>query len=426
MKRQCLAKSSQNQLSLLPELSQRSLDGDWDFTSEDTQYLTHGLHPYLASMIPQIPKKLIHLYARHGMRILDPFVGGGAVLVEAYLANLDSTGFDVNPLAAIVSKAKSTPIPSSILIKTLELFDKIYSCTKAELPHFPKHARIDYWFKPYMYEPLARIRIAIDELASIFEQSHHDALWNLLACIYSDTVRNVSLTYRGEVRLRRLQGEDLEKFNPNVVLEFKKAMEKGFARVSNLPFHKNIPDVHIGDSRKIAVENGYFDLVITSPPYGDIKNTIPYHQFSKNMLYWLGFGDKALQHIQEKSLGTKQSLKSAPQSAILSDSLGRMSKKTLIHEAKCFYHDYFCALQEIARVTSERIIIVIGHRILDGTKIDNPQITTELMEQIGWRLEVRYDRTIRKKRLNRKMGYGNNAQGATIDSEAILVYVPNN
>jgi site-specific DNA-methyltransferase (cytosine-N4-specific) len=424
MKRQNLAKSSKNQLSLIPEPSQQSLDGDWDFTSEDTQYLTHGLHPYLASMIPQIPRKLVHLYTRPGMRILDPFVGGGAVLVEAYLANLESTGIDVNPLATIVSKAKSTPIPSSVLIKVLELFDKIYDCTKADVPDFPKHARIDYWFKPYTYEPLARIRATIDELTSCIEKGYHDSLWNLLACIYSDTVRNMSLTYRGEVRLRRLQDEDLEKFNPNVVLEFKKAMNKGFARVSSLPFYKNIPEVHIGDSREISIENGYFDLVITSPPYGDIKNTIPYHQFSKNMLYWLGLGDKALQHIQKKSLGAKQGLKFAPRSATLLEAISRMSKKVLIHEATCFYHDYLCALQEITRVTSGRVIIVIGHRILDGTKIDNPQITTELMEQIGWRLEVRYDRTIRKKRLNKKMGFGNNAQGATIDSEAILVYMP--
>jgi hypothetical protein len=54
--------------------------------------------------------------------------------------------------------------------------------------------------------------------------------------------------------------------------------------------------------------------------------------------------------------------------------------------------------------------------------IDNPAITTEMMSNIGWRLEDRFNRGIRKKRLNRAMGFGNNAQGATIDSEAILVY----
>ena len=68
-------------------------------------------------------------------------------------------------------------------------------------------------------------------------------------------------------------------------------------------------------------------------------------------------------------------------------------------------------------------MIVIGHRILDGVVVDNPAITTELMELLGWRLEAWHQRTIRKKRIHRKMGFGHNAQGGTIDREAILVYV---
>src|SRR5689334_19073419 len=32
---------------------------DWAFTNDDTQYLTHDLHPYPAKFIPQIPARLI-------------------------------------------------------------------------------------------------------------------------------------------------------------------------------------------------------------------------------------------------------------------------------------------------------------------------------------------------------------------------------
>src|SRR3954469_7801383 len=32
---------------------------DWAFTNDDTQYLTHDLHPYPAKFIPQIPAHLI-------------------------------------------------------------------------------------------------------------------------------------------------------------------------------------------------------------------------------------------------------------------------------------------------------------------------------------------------------------------------------
>ncbi len=99
-----------------------------------------------------------------------------------------------------------------------------------------------------------------------------------------------------------------------------------------------------------------------------------------------------------------------------------MTHEGRTHEAVCFYHDYFTALREIVRVTAETVVIVIGHRILDGVVIDNAAITTELMAQLGWQLEERFARDIRRKRINKKMATGNTANGGTIDSEAILVY----
>ncbi|MEM4416420.1 MAG: hypothetical protein QXH32_10750, partial [Candidatus Caldarchaeum sp.] len=36
---------------------------DWDFEGADTQYLTHGIHPYPARMIPQIAHRLISRYS---------------------------------------------------------------------------------------------------------------------------------------------------------------------------------------------------------------------------------------------------------------------------------------------------------------------------------------------------------------------------
>lgn len=46
----------------------------------DTQYLTHGLHPYPARMVPQIAKRLPQRYARENSVVLDPFCVSGGVL----------------------------------------------------------------------------------------------------------------------------------------------------------------------------------------------------------------------------------------------------------------------------------------------------------------------------------------------------------
>jgi site-specific DNA-methyltransferase (cytosine-N4-specific) len=303
-------------------------------------------------------------------------------------------------------------------------FSTIYLATQPDMPEFPKNAGIEFWFKPYMFEPLAKLRAAIHAVIATIPADYQEAVRNLLACVFSDTVRSVSLTYRGEIRLRKLQGHDLEKFNPDVLNEFKKRMNEAFYRVSLLPLNLHAPIIRQGTVTNIPVPDKAYDLVITSPPYGDIKNTIPYHQFSKNMLYWLGHGDEAIEQIKLGSLGARGNQGQTPNSQTFSSVLNEMQTPNRIREAIAFYSDYNHALVEIIRVTSEKIIIVIGHRVLDGVLIDNPQITTELMANLGWQLETVYKRTIRKKRLNRKMGFGNNAQGATIDSECILVYCP--
>lgn len=65
---------------------------DWTFKNADTQYLTHGLHPYPARMIPQIASRLISDYSEKKDWVLDPFCGSGTVLVEPMLKNRNSIG----------------------------------------------------------------------------------------------------------------------------------------------------------------------------------------------------------------------------------------------------------------------------------------------------------------------------------------------
>ncbi len=43
---------------------------DWSFTQENTQYLSHDIHPYPAKFIPQIPAHLISRLSLPGERVL--------------------------------------------------------------------------------------------------------------------------------------------------------------------------------------------------------------------------------------------------------------------------------------------------------------------------------------------------------------------
>ena len=83
---------------------------DWSFDSDCTNYSTHGLHPYPAKFIPQIPKTLIRELASSRDTVLDPFCGSGTTLVEALKLNCNAIGIDASPLACMISRAKACPI----------------------------------------------------------------------------------------------------------------------------------------------------------------------------------------------------------------------------------------------------------------------------------------------------------------------------
>ena len=91
-------------------IKQKTLSGeefeDWEFANANTTYLTHGIHPYPARMIPQIASRLILRYSRQNDLIVDPFSGSGTVNLESMLNKRFSYGFDINPLAHLIQKVK--------------------------------------------------------------------------------------------------------------------------------------------------------------------------------------------------------------------------------------------------------------------------------------------------------------------------------
>ena len=144
---------------------------NWDFTSVNTLYLTHGLHPYPAKYIPQIPNALIQELSSAGDTVADIFCGSGTTLVEALLLKRNAVGIDANPLACLISEAKTTKfseediellhavskrasnLAASILIQREGLFSTSNPFTSSA-PR-PLNEAISFWFEPFVIEELA-------------------------------------------------------------------------------------------------------------------------------------------------------------------------------------------------------------------------------------------------------------------------------
>lgn len=384
---------------------------DWDFRGCDTQYGVHGIHTYVAAMIPQLARKLIDFFAPQKGTVLDPFCGGGAVLAETVLSGRSAVGRDVNQLAVLISKAKTTHLSVDEASST---FQEILNKAEHSIQPPLIGDNLAYWFKEEHWGTLHSLKLAIESVVG-----PNDRILPLALTVFSATVRDVSLTYRNEIRLRRMSPEEIESFDVDPLERFRVRVERATEAVANLP-EQSKSDVDSGTVQSIDLEDNSISAIVCSPPYGDERNGVSYTQFSKNMLGWLGHSQTDIKHSKDQTLGWGKASRTCPISTTLESALSAIDEfPSSVNEAVAFYSDYQTALTEMARVAAGPIVIVIGKRVLRDTIFDNGEITIDLMRNIGVPLRERFYRSLPSKRLPKMRTFG-----AAINSEDILVFQP--
>src|SRR3989338_1610368 len=136
----------------------RRNDYSWDFRGENTKPYTHGFHGYPAMFIPQLARRLILNCSQTRDTICDIFCGSGTALVESRLLGRNAYGVELNPLAVLIAKVKTTAIKPEILQKT---FLSLFSDTKDRKPkkeELPNFFNIDFWFKENVIYELAKLK----------------------------------------------------------------------------------------------------------------------------------------------------------------------------------------------------------------------------------------------------------------------------
>jgi hypothetical protein len=84
------------------------LSGDLDFHKKDSGYATHNFHSFPAKFPPQLPRTFIQGLTARGDVVLDPMMGSGTTVVEAFCTGRRAFGFDIDPLALLITQVKVT------------------------------------------------------------------------------------------------------------------------------------------------------------------------------------------------------------------------------------------------------------------------------------------------------------------------------
>lgn len=369
---------------------------EWSFRDagrSQTTAFTHDYHRYPAKFIPHIVRKLIKDYAPNGTQVvLDPFGGCGTTLVEAKMLGHKSIGFDINPVAKLITETKTTPIRPKTLINQLEKFLENYDKTIPVL--LPHHSRIAYWFDgPTVIE--------LDRIYSAIKQIDNHAVRRFFLCSFSHNLKNCSRWLMKSIK----PTIDKEKIVPNVKTSFLKHLnsmirknEKFYTALAESGYLKTPAQMYRRDStKKYPVDSDSVDLIITSPPYVTSYEYADLHQLS---LLW--FGDDAKQFkkwhhfsnefidFRRNFIGTssKEEKTGDFNSAIgkqIVDDLAKVERPLAIDVANYFL-DMNKVFAEMYRVLKPKAkaCIIIGNTNLRGVEILNAQVAAEQMKAAGF------------------------------------------
>lgn len=146
---------------------------DWAFENvRSTEQWTHGYHRYPAKFLPNVVKKIIEDHKLVDCVVADFFAGCGTTLVEAKVHGISSVGTDINPIATLITRVKTTPIEPLYLEASYNvLVEKFNEYRERDYSEVVTHERLDYWFRPeekgkiaYLYAIVNRIEdVAIKE-----------------------------------------------------------------------------------------------------------------------------------------------------------------------------------------------------------------------------------------------------------------------
>lgn len=405
----------------------REFDDRWSFWEADTKEYTHGYHSYPAMMIPQVCRTLIDEYRPTGefSLIFDPYMGSGTTLVEAAVAGVDAVGTDLNPLARMMAKVKTTHYNEQELS---EQFNSIffncsfYSQDKVLNTNFDRISNYSFWYTEDVLYKLSFLSQEIDAITS-----NKDFFELALA----ETVRETSFTRNGEFKRFRMKEESIKNFKPDVFKIFAQKIKRnmnGLHCFNNLHTNSSAKIFGFNSSNEIpneAIKARSVDMVVTSPPYGDSRTTVAYGQFSRWANEWFGYSEAG--KLDSILMGGKKSTEELFETESIRevlDEIRRLDEKRY-YDVISFLNDYWHSIINVSECVRSGGVVcyVVGNRTVKGIQIPLDYFTAEMFEKCGFKFQKTIVRQIPNKRMPSKTSPTNKPgdKVSTMTNEFIVI-----
>lgn len=390
---------------------------------------------YPAMMVPSVQEPIMEKLSEaldNDVSLIDPFMGASNTLVTGMKYGMNVFGQDINPLSILLSQVKTSFYTSDELLDAvIRINCKISSDNSNSIEI--SFLNINKWFTNKIQIELSKIYRAIADEQSLKIRKF---FWIALA----ETVRLTSNDRTSTFKMHMRPLDEINSREISAIKTFTTISNKNIKNILNyltvliqnghIENHKYKRDIDVvwGDTNDVIKTNKQFNLLVTSPPYGDNQTTVTYGQFSYLPLQWIPVRDidktisldflKSTQSIDNKSIGgqIKGDFK------ILEEKIFKKSKtlEKFIYQFKDierkkaakvtrFINDLDSCIDNILPKLNKNSFLVwtIGNRNVNGQVVENDTILKELMAYKGVDLFTNLEREILSKRMPGRNNFSN-------------------
>ena len=352
--------------------------------------MTATIHPFPARMAPELALEALKKIIKGGT-VIDPMMGSGTVIRQATDLRLNAVGFDMDPLAVLMSRVWTTPVDDDAIERVFARASKIALAADPDdvsLPWIDNDAEtrafVAYWFGRRQSNALrcwsGAISLLKEEVCGP-EIAALDVLRIALSRIIVTKEQCASLA------------RDTSHSRPHrVTLTSDYCVHQGICRSLKMVRRRLLAappstgaSVMLGDARSLTFGDQMADAVLTSPPY---LNAIDYLRGHRMSLVWLGHRLSCLRAIRSSSIGAERSPDAgALVHAEVKNALGELTELSRRHQGMVdrYVADVVALASEVKRVLKPGGVatMVVGNSTLKGVFIRNSAAVSKALELQG-------------------------------------------
>lgn len=364
-----------------------------------------SVHPFPARMAPELALNTLKRLPAKSV-VLDPMAGSGTVVRQATNLGHHAIGYDMDPLAVLMSRVWTTPVDDLLISGVYESILRESKRTADQDRYLPwidddpeTSEFVNYWFGQKQQRALRSIAGALED----FKIRKYSKAKHAAADVVRVALSRIVVTKEQCASLAR----DTSHSRPHKVVQVSDydvwdGLEKSLKQVRRR-IHENPPSqgahIHLGDARSLnRINNETIDAVITSPPY---LNAIDYMRGHRMSLVWLGYRMSELRSIRSSAIGAERApdFPGAMQAfEEIRNAMGNIEAlpKRYGSMIERYSEDIYRMVSEVARVLTSggAGTFVVGNSCLKGVFINNSAGLAKAASMCGLIAVENYERDL--------------------------------